>query len=112
MRKNKYRAKPCVIDGIRFASQKEGMRYATLKQLERAGEISKLECHPEFTLFAADTRVFKLERVGKYTADFRYLDQQERVIVEDVKAPVSRTEAYQLRKKIVEANYGITITEV
>jgi hypothetical protein len=36
---NKYRAQPVVIDGIRFASKKEGARYLELKLLERAGKI-------------------------------------------------------------------------
>lgn len=34
------------------------------------------------------------------------------LVVEDVKCKATRTAVYRLKKKIVEANYGITITEV
>lgn len=64
----KYRAKPCVIDGIRFASQLEGERYGYLKLFERAGEICGLECHPEFPLVCPPDD----ELVGNYVADFEY----------------------------------------
>ena len=36
------------LDGILFASKKEMMRYADLKMLQKANEISGLEVQPKF----------------------------------------------------------------
>jgi hypothetical protein len=111
-RQSKYHAKPCWIDGIRFASQREGKRFLDLRLLERAGEITELELQPRFELHTLSP-IGEVVTVGKYTADFRYrrvVDQQR--VVEDSKSPASRTEAYQLRKRMVEAEYGIRISEV
>ena len=52
---NKYKAKPLTVDGIRFASQREGSRYRELKLLEKAGQITGLELQPVFEL--AEQRV-------------------------------------------------------
>lgn len=112
-RRNKFNAKPCVIDGVRFASQREGKRYVALRQLERRGEISMLRCHPKFNLLAWGGGLERPEKIGIYTGDFEYfVPETGELVLEDVKAPPSRTEAYQLRKKIFEANTGRKITEV
>ena len=47
---SKYKAKKCVIDGIKFDSLKEGRRYRALKLLERAGEVQNLELQPRYDL--------------------------------------------------------------
>lgn len=104
--KNKYGARAVTHDGVRFASMKEGKRYLVLKAMERAGEIADLECHPVFPLIVNGVLC------GRYTGDFSYQWGQRRVI-EDVKGgKATRTEAYRLRKRIVEAIYGIKIIEV
>ena len=117
---SKYRAKPVVIDGIRFASQKEGRRYQELKLLEKAGEVSKLQLQPRFQLCAP--RGMELVRydaddnstmyvIGEYRADFGYWDRRERAyLVEDVKG--FKTPLYKWKRKHVMAQYGITIREV
>lgn len=105
---SKYRAKPTVVDGIRFDSMKEARRYGELKLLERAGEISELELQPRFPLtvhFWDDH-----ERIGEYRGDFRYYDRNGEEIVEDVKG--FKTPLYRWKKKHVEAQYGIQIREV
>jgi hypothetical protein len=43
--KNKFNAKPCVIDGIPFPSTAEGDCYLMLKLLVQAGEYRDLQCH-------------------------------------------------------------------
>jgi len=54
-----------------------------------------------------------LHTVGMFHADFKYRDHRLGTwIVEDVKSTPTKTEAYKLRKKIVEAVHGITITEI
>lgn len=108
-RAHKYGAKPTVVDGIRFASQKEAKRYGELKLLEKAGEIFDLRLQPEYDLCAWQNGNAPI--IGKYRADFSYLDiRTMRGVIEDVKG--FRTELYRWKKKHVEAQYGITIAEV
>lgn len=135
---SKYHAQPIEADGIRFASRAEYRRYQELRLLEAAREIRSLEVHPRFALYApvfednefaiiqekAPKRVHPdqpscpaieaIQLVGHYTADFSYMRPGAAgLIVEDVKSPSTRMKAdYRLRKRIVEANYGITVVEV
>ena len=114
-RPHKYRAKPTVVDGIRFASQKEAKRYSELKLLEKAGEIHSIELQPKYPLIAVRLIGGGSVKVGDYVADFRYVEAgyrpfQDTVVVEDVKG--FKTPVYRLKKKIVEVQYGIQIREV
>jgi len=115
-RPNKYHARAVVRDGIRFGSQREARRYAELELLQKAGRISELKPHPAFQLHVALKDVaggLTAIPVGKYTADSQYYDEMGVFVIEDVKSPATRkSEAYRLRKRMVEAQYGITITEV
>lgn len=113
-RRNKYRARRVAVDGVWFASQREAARYLELKVLAMAGELVRLELQPRYALdIVALYAGGDVRKCGHYTADFRYIDTATgEIIVEDVKAPPTRTTAYRLRKKIVEALYGIAIREV
>lgn len=106
--RSKYHAKATTIDGIRFDSKAEARRYQQLCILEKVGEISELERQPVFDLLVSDF-VHRPVKVGVYRADFRY-KANGRLVVEDVKG--IRTTTYRLKKKMVEAQYGIQITEV
>ena len=108
---NKYNAKPAVVDGIRFASDKEARRYSELKLLVRAGEISQLVPHPVFE-FIIEGKPVKMRngQTAKYTADFQYLKNGE-VVVEDVKG-YKITDDYRLRRALVKHLYGVEIKEV
>lgn len=113
MSQHKYGAKPTTVDNIRFASQKEARRYQELKLLEKAGEIALIEVQPRFPLCVAGNDGLA-KHVGDYVADFRYIVRGyrpilDKVVVEDVKGV--RTAVYRLKKRIVEAQYGITILE-
>lgn len=126
--RHKYGAKPTMVDGIRFASKKESRRYQELKLLEKAGELWDLELQPKFDLLVPSTTgtvvgaskalVRQAEtgsgliRIGRYTADFAYYDRRDGRVIEDVKSRATATEAYRLRKKHVEAQYGVSIREV
>ena len=107
-RRGKYNARKVEIDGYIFDSGAEGRRYEELKLLMRAEKISAIEVHPKYQL------VVNEKNIGKYTADFQYYDFEKRAfIIEDVKGGnATRTEAYRLRKKLVEAIYNIEIVEV
>jgi hypothetical protein len=101
-------AKANGITGRRFDSKAEGARYVHLRLLERGGYIRDLECQPKFEIHAADVERTK---VAVYRGDFAYVDAatDERTI-EDVKG--MRTSTYTLKRKLVEAEYGVTIREI
>lgn len=100
---SKYRNVRVVHDGIQFDSIAESKRYAFLKLMQKAGEISDLEVQPGF----------KLEVNGKliceYRGDFAYRDKQGRFVVEDVKG--MQTPVFRLKAKLFEAlkNFPITV---
>ncbi len=79
-----------------------------------------LELQPKLELFIVRDVPPKAERIhiGFFTPDFRYWEKDSgsptgcTLRIEDVKSKSSKTEAYELRKKIAEAIHGITITEV
>jgi hypothetical protein len=52
-------------------------------------------------------------KIGRYTADFRYVNSTGVTVVEDVKSKVTRTRDYMLRKKILATyNPPIHIKEI
>lgn len=101
---SKYRAQPTTVDGTRFASKKEAKRYWTLKMLEKAGEITGLELQPKFPF------KYKGKLMFTYRGDFQYKTKEGQTIIEDVKG--FKTPVYNLKKKIIETEYGFTINEV
>lgn len=127
MRRNghKYNAVRTTIDGHTFASKAEAKRYGELRLLEKAGEIERLELQPKFPIYAVSLlsdpdeppelpfKEVRLTKVGRYTADFKYFDKRKRQeVIEDIKSSATSTQAYRLRKRHVEAQYGVTITEI
>lgn len=102
----KYNAVRTVVDNITFASKKEANRYFELKVLQHAGDISELKCQPRFPLVVRGTKVCT------YVADFAYRNRAGEFVVEDVKSKPTMTAAYRLKKKLLQALEGITITEV
>lgn len=107
-KRQKFNAKKQTVNGIRFDSQREAERHGELVYRMKACEIENLQVQPEY-LMTRDGVV-----LATYTADFRYFDRQSRCwVVEDCKGgDATKTEAYQLRKVFVEAQYGIQIQEV
>lgn len=125
---NKYNAKKSVAkmpngEIHTFDSQKEARRYAELMLLLRAGAIRNLKLQPQFTLqesyISADgDRVMAI----RYTADFSYEMPHESnsekdavwwvKVVEDVKSRASKTEAYEIRRRLLQERFGITLREV
>ena len=108
MRTHKYGAVKTTIDGITFASKAEARRYAELLLLQRAKRIHNLELQPSFDLKVVGAG--GVVKIGRYVADFRYDLPTGEDVIEDVKG--MKTAIYKLKKKHVEAQYGITITEV
>lgn len=102
--RSKYNAKKVEIDGHNFPSKKEAHRYLELKTLENAGEISHLSLQPKFRLLDPITHNGKKIRKVDYTADFYYIDNEGREIIEEVKG--HRTQDYVIRMKLFIHKYG------
>lgn len=119
-RGNKYGAKKVKIDAQTFDSEKEGKRYAFLKLMERAGEISNLQTHVRYEILPkvehtetvqlkTKTKVVAItdQRAVFYTADFVYTNTKTgEEIVEDVKGSKSTiTKDAELRFKMFFFRY-------
>ena len=100
--KSKYRNKPTEVDGVIFQSKREAARYRELRLLERAGQIDCLRLQVPYPL------IVEGHKVGKYVADFVYLDRGD-LVVEDCKG--IRTPVYRLKAKLMKAIHGIEILE-
>jgi len=87
-------------DGILFASKREMDRYLVLKDLREAGAVRWFIRQPSFDLPGG----------VRYRADFLVVWSSGDVTVEDAKG--MRTEIYKLKKRQVEALYGIEIREL
>ena len=110
IRRNKFGAKRTELDGIMFDSKAEASRYATLKIIQKAGEISDLKCQPGYTLSAYDEfgNVFD---IGVYKADFEYTDANGSLVVEDVKGgKATLTPLSRWKIKHFQAQYGLTVS--
>ena len=69
----------------------------------RAGEITDLELQVKFPFDEHGTHCFT------YVADARYRLRSGEIVVEDTKG--HRTQIYKLKKRLIEARYGIKISE-
>lgn len=107
----KYHSTKTVIDGIKFDSKSESRRYQELKLLESAGEIHHLTLQPEYVLIPSFKKNGRTFRKTVYRADFAYITNDGKRIVEDVKG--FKTDVYKLKKKLFEFTYpDLTIKEV
>lgn len=102
MKRPKYGNRKVVLDGLTFDSVKESQRWATLKLLERAGQIADLERQVSYDLTAAGVRI------GKIKPDFRYV-RNGQVVVEDVKSKPTMTPMFRWKAKHLEAEHGVKL---
>lgn len=105
MARNKYKAKPTVVDGRRFASRHEARAYLQLKALQAAGAIRDLRMQVRFPIRVEG------QLICHYTADFVYREVctgQE--VVADAKGYPTRE--YKLKRKLMLAVNNITILEL
>jgi len=93
-----------VVDGIKFDSPAEAKRYLELRQMERFGEVSDIRLQVAYPFIENGKVCFN------YYADFVYvLTATGEEVVEDVKGMM--TDIYRLKKKLIDARYGIRIQE-
>lgn len=105
---SKYRNVQTEYNGIKYMSKKEAEYAAQLDWQRKAKNPKERVTHVEVQVpFQITLNNIK---ICKYLADFRvqYADGHEEII--DVKGV--RTDVYRLKKKLVEAQYGIKIIEV
>lgn len=120
---NKYHNKQIIVNGERFDSLKELSRYNQLLKLQDEGKISDLKRQVKFVLIPAQREEETIsprgrlrpgkviEREVAYWADFTYL-LDGKMVVEDVKSPITRTEVYKVKRKLMLYIHGIKIREI
>ena len=124
---NKYHNKKITVDGTTFDSKREYNRFRELSLLERAGGISNLRRQVKFVLIPAQYEKTPerytsgkhkgelkqgklLERECAYLADFVYIDNTGKKVVEDTKGV--KTKDYIIKRKLMLFRFGIRINEV
>ena len=123
----KYNNKKVMVDGIKFDSKKEGVRYKELKMLERAGIIQDLQRQVKYVLIPAQyepsgeiytkgkengkpKKGRLIERECAYYADFVYKLKSGETVVEDAKGV--KTPEYIIKRKLMLYVHNIKIKEV
>lgn len=107
-KRQKFNASRTTVGSERFDSGREAQYHGELLYRQKAGEIENIQRQPEY-LITHDGIV-----VASFRPDFRFLVRAtRRWEVHEVKGgKATRTEAYRLRRRLVEAQYGIEIQEV
>ena len=100
MIRHKFNARRTETDGIKFASKKEAHYYGQLKLRQLEGDI----------LFFLRQVPLHLPGGVRYVVDFQIFTTGGEVEFVDVKG--FATPEYKVKKRLVEALYPITITEV
>lgn len=98
-RANKYGNIKVQADGYTFDSKMEHRRYLELKLLETAVKIINLKVHPSFEIYVKEILVCRVE------LDFSYRVVDDHY--EDVKGTDNALS--RLKRKLVEAAYGISV---
>ena len=128
MKRNKYYAEKCKINGSVFDSKREARRYTQLQLLQRAGQICDLQRQVKFILVPAQYETYErygknrrrlkdgqrlLEREVAYIADFVYFENGEKV-VEDTKGYKKGTayDLFTIKRKLMLSVHGIRVREI
>ena len=102
-KRSKYSNIKTEVDGIMFDSKREAGHWSQLVMRERAGSITDLQRQIRFELHVNGVKVCT------YSPDFQYWEG-ERLIVADSKG--MKTAVYNLKKKMMDAEYGLEILEM
>ena len=107
---SKYHNKLVDLDGYKFASKKERLRYVILKDMAGKGEITCLKIHPRYLLQGAFDKNGRHYRPIYYIADFEYWDvKTQKIVVLDTKGFF--TDVFEIKRKIFEKTYpNLTIS--
>lgn len=102
-KENKFHAKKTELDGITFDSKKESQQYLKLKKMEEAGLIKNLQRQTSINYFVKGKKIFT------YKPDFEYDDEKGHHVVDVKSSFTEKDRVFRLKKKIIEAEYGIVI---
>lgn len=100
--RNKYKAVRKEVGGHTFHSTGEAKRYCQLYYEQSLGVISELQIQVPFMLAVSEIYITSL------VLDFVYV-RNGQLILEDFKGVL--TETYRIKKALLFAIYGLTITE-
>ena len=109
---NKYHAKKAVFDGIKFDSTKEKNYYAKLCMLKRVTDpekkVIRIETQVRYDIIINDKKCFF------YKLDFKVEYADGRIEHIDIKGCKTGCgyQMFRLKKKCVEAQFGIKIIEM
>jgi len=107
-KQSKYGNKKTEYNGVMFDSKKEAEYCATLDILKKASKkedrVASYELQVPFQI------TLNKKKICKYFADFKVLYADGREEIVDVKGV--KTDVYKIKKKLVEAQFGIKIVEV
>ena len=107
-KKTKYNNKITELDGIKFHSRKESLRYGQLKLYEKGGLISNLRLQVTYQLIEPMRINGKHHRAICYIADFVYYDTVNKCeVVEDVKGMI--TDIFRIKLRLMKQVHGIEI---
>lgn len=105
-KKSKFKNIRIEIDGIPFASKREGAYYSELKLREKAGEVGGVELQRRFALLGKDGML-----ICTYVADFCFWDHVEgRFRCIDVKGV--ETDVFKIKRKLMKSCLGIDVEVV
>ena len=103
---SKYHSKKTMVGDKVFDSKKEADRFVELALMEKGKYIQDLQTQVAFPLLPKS----KYGREIKYVADFTYYEDGK-LVVEDVKSPITKTPLYRLKKRLMGEIYGIKVKE-
>lgn len=109
MKRSKYGNKKVVIDGETFDSQREYDRWSDLCGYEQAGLITELERQVTYVL-APSVKLAGEKRAKpalRYVADFRYVDENGKTVVEDAKG--HETKEFRTKRHLMKSVHGIDV---
>ncbi len=107
--RSKYGNKRVVMAGEKFDSQREANRWLILRSAQTRGEIRDLERQVTYVLAPP----VKLHGEGRqkpalrYVADFRYVDENGKTVVEDAKG--HETKEFRVKRHLMKSVHGIDV---
>lgn len=104
IRKNKYRNKKTIVDGITFDSKMEAQYYSYLNLLKVNGIVEDFEMQKEFVLQDSFKKNGKTIRAIKYKADFVVIYKDGHIEVIDIKGAI--TKEFAIKRKLFEKRYS------
>jgi hypothetical protein len=108
--RNKFGAKPVVVDGVRFDSTGEYKRWQDLQLLERAGKISNLRRQVVHEL-APGVKFEGAKRAQpplRMVIDFAYV-REGREVLEDHKSPATITPVFVAKRHMLLHKFGLQV---